>query len=213
MNIEYIPTFSYFSKFVDNWNVSVLDFGSNDGNLIRSSFGNIKESNYTGIDVDKEALEIGMSNFPSATWVHYNRYNPVYNAKGINALPHIPKRTDLIISYSVFTHITMEDSIEIIDHLMKYVDGKMYFTYCNVENTKCVEWFRNRRVDCDNIPLLDCVYLADNKVVDGYPNNQCTHFVSFYKPQFILEKFSKYNPKVYSPPVGWVQDCVELQLG
>lgn len=215
MNIEYIPTFDYFSRFVNNWNLSILDFGSNNGNLLRSSSGLIKETNYTGVDVDKDALETGKNEFPNAKWIHYNRYNPVYNVEGIYEFPELTKYLNLIISYSVFTHMTIDDSTELIDYLMHYLDvgGKMYFTYCNVENIQCVEWFRRRRIDCDPIPIRDCVYLADNRVVDGYPSDKCNHFVSFYRSEFILERFARYEPRVYTASAGWVQDCVELQLG
>ena len=42
----------------------------------------------------------------------------------------------MIISYSVFSHTTAEDMLELIDHLFTYLknNGKIYFTYCNIDN-------------------------------------------------------------------------------
>lgn len=212
MNIEYIPTFNYFSNFVHDWDKDILDFGCNNGNLIKSSKGRINPQQYTGIDVDAEALAVGEDRFPNANWIHYNRYNPVYNPRGLDVLPEFSKRFDIVISYSVFTHMTIEDTISTVEFLMEHAD-RMLFTFCNVENRECVEWFRNRRVDCDEIAVKDAIYLTDNRVTESYPLHSCNHFVSFYTSKFLQESFSKYSPRIHTAPNGWVQDCIELNVG
>ena len=214
MLIEYIPTTEYFSNFLE-WNTdqTILDFGSNYGNLLKSN-KIINPKQYTGIDVDKQAIKVGKIIHPNANWMWYNRFNPAYNHTGNNELPSFNKTYDIIISYSVFSHTTADDMIEMIDHLFKYLNnnGSIYFTYCNIDNRKLVEWFRNRRTDCDEVPNdWDYVYLTDNKLSDGYPSNKCVHFVSFYKEDWITNLLNRFNPVSYPAPGGrWQQECMIL---
>jgi hypothetical protein len=104
--------------------------------------------------------------------------------------------------------------IEMINHLFKHLNnnGSIYFTYCNIDNRKLVEWFRNRRTDCDEVPTdWDYAYLTDNKLSDGYPANRCVHFVSFYKKDWITNLLNKFNPVSYPAPGSrWQQDCMIL---
>jgi len=117
MIIEYIPTFYYFSHYVD-WKqeYKILDFGSNCGNLLKSSRGKINPKQYTGIDVDADSITEGKRLFPTANWVYYNRQNPAYNPDGENILPTLNEKYDLIISYSVFSHTSVEDMIETVEY-------------------------------------------------------------------------------------------------
>jgi SAM-dependent methyltransferase len=214
MLIEYIPTTEYFSHFI-NWSTehTILDFGSNCGNLLKSN-NIITSAQYTGIDVDRESIEEGKRVYPAADWIWYNRFNPAYNHTGTTALPQFNKKFDMIISYSVFSHTTAEDMLELIDHLFTYLknNGKIYFTYCNIDNKKLVSWFRNRRENCDEIPTdKDYVYLVDNKISNGYPSEKCTHFVSFYKKEWITSLLHRYNPvSCLAPDPNWQQDCMIL---
>jgi SAM-dependent methyltransferase len=210
MIIEYIPSYNYFSRFVNFAPTqTVLDFGSNCGNLLKSS--RIDPGQYTGIDVDAEAIDEGKKLFPDATWLWYNRYNPVYNPYGTQEYPSLGTEYDLVVSYSVFSHIEVNDMLDLLEFLYSNLSntGKILFSYCNVNNGQCVEWFRNRRIECDEIPNEDIVYLIDNKVSKEIPE-KCNHFVTFYKTEWLLDKLSKFNPISYSPPVGWVQDCMIL---
>jgi cyclopropane fatty-acyl-phospholipid synthase-like methyltransferase len=211
--IEYIPTFNFFSKFTEfKPNANILDFGSNCGNLLKSSSDKIKPENYTGIDVDKDAILEGQRLFPTARWVWYNRRNPAYNPTGVNVLPELDNKYDLIISYSVFSHTTFEDMIETLDYLYECLTsgGKILFTFCNVENDDCVEWFRTKRKTCDLIPKDNFVYLVENKIAYEGPLDSCIHFVAFYKSSWLLNKLSKFEPKINTAPKPWLQDCIEI---
>lgn len=213
MLIEYLPTFNYFNHFVQwNPNNKILDFGSNCGNLLKSNPGILKESNYTGIDVDEGSILEGRRLFPNATWVSYNRHNPAYNPTGDNTLPTLEDTYDLIVSYSVFSHTTFEDMVELLDYLYSRLNtnGRIYFTFCNVDNKSCVEWFRNRRVDCDPVPNCNVVYLVNNKVTFSKPIEPCIHFVAFYNQEWLLDKLKKFNPKINPAPLPWIQDCIEI---
>lgn len=210
MLIEYIPTYKYFSSFIEFLpNQTILDFGSNCGNLLKS--GNINPVQYTGVDVDAEAIDEGNKLFPDASWCWYNRQNPVYNATGDSSYPVLTQTFDLVVSYSVFSHIESGDALDLLEFLYGKLSntGKILFSYCNVDNKNCVEWFRNRRTNCDKIPNEDIVYLIDNKVSNKIPK-ECNHFVTFYKTSWLLDKLSGFNPVSYAPPKGWYQDCMTL---
>ena len=210
MIIEYIPTFRYFSSFVNILpSQNILDFGSNSGNFLKS--GTVNPTQYTGVDVDAEAIDEGKRLYPTAGWVWYNRHNPVYNTSGDQSYPALYATFDLVVSYSVFSHIAADDAADLLDFLYSRlnVNGNILFSYCNVDNRQCVEWFRNRRINCDVIPDADVVYLIDNKVSKIIPV-ECNHFVTFYKTSWLLDKLSKFNPVSCPPPKGWYQDCMIL---
>lgn len=213
MLIEWIPTHKYFSNYIT---ISpyhlILDFGSNWGNLLNSSQGSINQKNYTGIDVDIEAIEEGRKLFPLAKWMHYNRHNPVYNSNGIKCLPNLYEKYDWIISYSVFTHMNIDDTVELIDHLMDFLSpsGGLVFSWCNIDYSPCVDWFRARRTNCDEIFKGDYAYLIDNKVSLDGNINQSKHFVSFYSQRFLANKLEKYNLQLFDPISPWVQHCAML---
>lgn len=208
MLIEYIPTFNYFSAFVTPTSTSkVLDFGSNCGNYLKSSPISL---DYTGIDVDQGAIEEGQRLYSDSTWIWYNRYNPAYNSTGERVLPTIDKTFDLIISYSVFTHMTIEDSEELLDYLYSILEpgGKLCFSFCDIDNRVCVEWFRARRIDCDPVDTNNFVYLVNNRVSQVEPAEPCIHFVAFYKRAWLLERLKRFNPVAHNVPAGWLQDCI-----
>jgi SAM-dependent methyltransferase len=208
MLIEFIPTFDYFSNFVKpELTTKILDFGSNCGNYLKSSPIPL---DYTGIDVDQGAIEEGQKLFPNSTWLWYNRYNPAYNSTGERVLPKIDDEFDLIISYSVFTHMTIDDTEELLDYLYSILKpgGKLCFSFCDVDNRHCVEWFRSRRTRCDPIKTDDFIYLVNNRVSIVEPTEPCIHFVAFYNRAWLLEKLKRFNPVAYNVPEGWLQDCI-----
>lgn len=210
MIIEYIPTFRYFSNFVNVLPTqNILDFGSNSGNFLKS--GSVNPAQYTGADIDAEAISEGKKLYPEANWIWYDRYNPVYNPTGDSSYPILNATFDLVVSYSVFSHIAADDALDLLEYLYGKLnnDGKILFSYCNVDNKQCVKWFRSRRIDCDIIPSKDIVYLTDNKVSEIIPV-ECIHFVTFYRTSWLLDKLSKFKPKYCPPPAGWTQDCMIL---
>jgi len=213
--MQYLPTSDYFSNFLE-WNTrqTILDFGSNCGNLLRSN-KIINHSQYTGIDVYKKAIDIGKIARPKANWIWYDRFNPVYNPTGTKTLPHFDNKFDLIISYSVFSHTTADDMVEMIENLFSYLKdgGSIYFTYCNIKQKPLVEWFIKRRgPNCDEVPSnSDFVYLTDHIVTSDYPAEKCVHFVSFYNEVWITNLLNKFNPISMPAPGGkWLQDCMIL---
>lgn len=214
--IEYIPTYRYFSAY-HCWNQDhcILDFGSNSGNLIKSSHNQISEHKYTAIDVDAEAIAAGQESFPDASWHCYNRHNPVYNPSHCDELPGIPGKFDAIFSYSVFSHTSWSDTDKLVEHLWHLLTpgGRMYITVCDAHNPACVEWFRSRRQECDVVPSTDSViYLIDNKVSTQPALQQCGHFVAFYNLDWLRAQWQhKFHIEVHQPPAGWMQNCIIFQ--
>ena len=218
MTHPYYPIFHYFKGLGINFtDKKILDFGSNRGNLLKSSEGKIQEKNYTGIDVDLTAIELGRSEFPTAQWIHYNRHNPVYNKFGdTSLLPPIVESYDLIIANSVFTHTTLEELIMLVTKLSEHLTtgGSLWFSWCNIDYKPCFKWFENLRLSkfesCD-VPQSDTYsYLCDNRVQDKVTleNN---YFVGFFNETFLLEELKDLNPinhKAYSP---WIMDCIEIK--
>lgn len=211
MLIEFIPTFNYFKNFVTATETTkILDFGSNCGNYLKSSPISL---DYTGVDVDLDSIKEGERLFPKAKWVWYDRYNPVYNKLGKKVLPRLDQKFDLIISYSVFTHMTLEDTDELLDFLYEKLNpgGKICFSFCDIDNRLCVEWFRARRINCDLIFAEDYIYLVDNKISKTSNNESCIHFVAFYKRWWLLDHLQRFSPKAYNVPNGWLQDCIVIE--
>lgn len=212
MIIEPIDTYSYFSQYI-NISGKILDFGSNSGNLIRSASGRISQKNYTGIDVSEIAIEAGRAAFPEATWISYNRYHPVYNSTGTATIPNLGL-FDQIISYSVFSHFDLNEILYTIDELygMLSPNGKLVFSYCNVYNQSCIEWFRNRRENCDIVSVEEVVYLVNNKVEKNIPV-QVDKLVSFFKPEYLLSLLTTKGYDATSHPArnNWKQDCMVIQ--
>lgn len=218
MTHPYYPIFEYFTYQGANFvNKTVLDFGGNQGNLIKSSNNIIKEENYTSVDVDESVLDIGRREFPNSKWIYYNRHNPAYNQTGVpNLLPNIDETYDVIIANSVFTHTVIEEIQELIPFLYKKLNpnGSMWFTWCNIDYSPCYKFFEQMRIEkfgsCDPLPQKDYAYLWDNKVAEICPEG-IEFFVSFFKEEFIINSIKELNPINHKAFGLWPMDCIEIR--
>ena len=89
----------------------MLDFGGNQGDLLRDPNCKICPQDYYCLDVIEDAVREGRKQFPQAHWLHYHRYNCSFNPEGLVDMP-IPEmgiQFDIILAYSVFTHTTREE--------------------------------------------------------------------------------------------------------
>lgn len=111
----------------------VLDFGGNCGSLLTDSRSNIDEDKYWCIDVSRDAIVHGRESFPKAQWIFYNRHNVQFNPKGIKALriPNTGEEFDFILAYSVFTHTSKAEMIEMVGQLLSFLTetGVLAFTF------------------------------------------------------------------------------------
>lgn len=185
---------------VFNWqNLSILDWGGSKGNLIRSSNGKILPKNYTSVDVDLEAITLGKKDYPEADWIYLDLYNPMYNPAGTASI-QLPKKYDIIFSFSIFSHTSFEYFIETINTLKTYLtpNGKIYVSMLSQSNKLRLNYFTKKRVleygSCDNFIDNDSYfYLVDNKIQEDIPFS-CEYLIAVYNEDFL----SKYG-KIYKP--------------
>jgi hypothetical protein len=212
----YLNTWEYFTSLNDSpFEGSLLDYGSNYGLFLHSSNGSFIQTNYTGIDIDIAAIEEGQKLFPKAKFIHYDRYNIMYNVKGKKDVwPVLTEQFDNIVSYSVLTHTTIEDTLSTIEWLYDHLKPKkkMFLTWLDIENNKALEYFQKKRIkdfgNCDVIQTTDYVYVVDNKVTKIPEEGM---FLVFYKQAYLKNLLSKYNCKFTQSPTpltGCFQDCL-----
>ena len=182
------------SEILNLQDLSILDWGGSKGKLIRSSNGKILPINYTSVDVDLEAITLGKRDYPEADWIYLDLYSPMYNASG-NEDIQLPKKYDIIFSFSIFSHTTFEYFIETIDTLKTYLtpNGKIYVSMVSQENVLALNNFKNKRVarygSCDDFIDNDSYfYLVNNKIEEEVPL-MCESLLTVYNENFI----SKYG--------------------
>jgi hypothetical protein len=209
--------FSYFKRIKTSiTNDLLLDFGSNYGTFLESSNGQFPEQNYTGIDVDKEALDFGIKMFPKAKFIWYDAFNPVYNPNGFLTDFKFSHNFDTIISYSVLTHTSKEDMLAKIEWLYEYLNpgGTILATWLDVDCSAAVNFFYNRRIKdfgcCESIKTDDYIYLVDNKCSKVIEQN-IKFLISFYKKEYITNLLTKYNITFYNSFPPSFQNCFMIE--
>jgi SAM-dependent methyltransferase len=220
MNVDYKNTFKYFSSIHPNIiNGTVLDYGSNYGTFLASAGGKFKQENYTGIDVDFDAIQSGKEQFPNAEFIHYNSFNHMYNPTGLENLNlPITKKYDTVISYSVFTHTSEEDFLDRLEQLFALVvpGGSILFTFCDPDDTTTVNFFTQKRIKtfgkCDSIRTSTKLYLIDADI-KSIPDVD-KMLITFYNKEYLKSILRKYNVSIHSAPprcLNCFQSCVMLQ--
>ena len=128
--------FMYFDAILERpaWKESkILDFGGNIGGFLVGAGDAVNHDDYWCIDINKVVVEQGRRNHPRAHFVHFNRYSTQYNPEGIRNLP-IPDcglKFDIIIAFSVFTHVHPVEMVELVSHLRSMLtpQGVLAFTF------------------------------------------------------------------------------------
>jgi SAM-dependent methyltransferase len=128
--------FAYFDQQLGHpdWSQKlVLDFGGNAGNLLRDPACAIRLENYFCLDVIPDAVEAGREMFPRGHFIHYDRYNCSFNPGGAKdlPLPDLGFKFDVVLAFSVFTHIARGEMCELVDQLRAQLarDGLLAFTF------------------------------------------------------------------------------------
>ena len=107
---------------IDWPSAKVLDFGCNVGHLYTTALGQIRPENYTGLDVNKQALEFARLKYPDLRWLHYDKYNNTFNPNGSrSAQIPITETFDIVVSYGVFTHYFMSEIKNTIQNLKAFL--------------------------------------------------------------------------------------------
>jgi SAM-dependent methyltransferase len=111
----------------------VLDFGGNQGNLLDHPGCPIDERNYWCVDISSNALRAGQRRHPDAHWIFYDRYSFQYNPTGTVGLPipELHQTFDLILAYSVFTHLSKGEMLDLVEQLQSRLraGGRLAFTF------------------------------------------------------------------------------------
>jgi len=158
----------------------IIDYGCGTGNLLRSF--KIDPSNYLGIDVDINNIHKARENFPDYEFTWFNMYNPVYNKNGADLPPVLPKKYFIkgIVAYSVFSHTTLENMMDIINSLIGYKKSyekiELLLSFVTFDNIPMLQYFQHKRLQkygkCDSLikesfgdPMA--MYLVNNQIVQS----------------------------------------------
>ena len=189
---ELIPEYTF--------NDTLLDYGGSSGNLLYFSNGAINKSKYTCIDVVKESIELGQKEFSESNFIHWNRYNQMYNTNGEKdePLPAIPNQS-FIWGYSVFSHMIFEDIVEVLLWMKSLNPKKIVMSYLNNDHDEYSKWTMNYFYDKRIKSFGECVdfrmnndnyfYLTDNTY--GCMNGE--YFIAVYKTDWLINKLARYK--------------------
>lgn len=196
---------------------TVLDYGSNQGNLLYFSNGSIDVSGYTGIDVDLDSITSAQQQFPGAEFIHSNKYNWMYNPSGEDIqLNDVTSNEDfdVVWSYSVFSHTDFDDLIQALDWFTSFNYKKIIVSVLDIDNKYALDHFYSSRmtrygecVDFRNIDS-DILYLKDNDRtitnVKSLAKDPCDLLLAFYNIDWLLTQLkNKYsNVSIEYPGVG-----------
>jgi len=199
------------NSIVDLKDKKILDFGCGFGNLLISSQGSIDPRNYTGIDVDPLNLKLAKRIFPHANWLFQNLYNPMYNPYGSDVLD-IKESYDVIVSYSVFTHMSYKDFLSYTDTLTQKLNqnGTLLISIYLQDNTDIISKIKTKRSSlygsCEELYNNQSVlYLVNNSVTENIENyKECDYLSTFYARKFIQQ-----HGKIYQTSLPQSFLCVD----
>lgn len=224
-----ISQFAYFNEQLEepDWNGKrVLDFGGNKGNLLLDPSCTIRQEDYYCVDVVREAIEEGRRAFPEAHWAHYNRYNRSFNPEGEPQLrvPDLGCRFDFILAYSVFTHTTLDEMLDLVGQLQGLLapGGSLAFTFIDPHWRENLKWRLERSQAPDVAGLVAAaaganwcslvngteLYVNSNGPWDLSPETCATYNV-FYTEIFLRRLFLR--ARVQPPVSGEMQHCAILR--
>jgi hypothetical protein len=211
--------FAYFDEQLDHpdWRGKrVLDFGGNKGNLLLDPSCTIRHDDYYCLDVISDAIGEGQHNFPDAHFVHYDRYNCSFNPEGVRDLPvsDLGIEFDIILAYSVFTHTTFEEMIDLVAQLQQRLarGGILAFTFIDPH------WNENLRRRLKNETLLSqsrdaqwCslvngteLFLNSSGNSDS-PTDDCITYNVYYTEEFMRRQFP--HATIKKPVNNEIQHC------
>jgi SAM-dependent methyltransferase len=231
--------FRYFDQQLGHpdWSSkSLLDFGGNQGNLLRDSQQRIRPQDYYCIDVIKEAIEEGRRQFPDAHWIHYNRFNCSFNPNGFRDIPIPRTKTDFefIVAYSVFTHTTRDEMHELVAQLRLCLapSGRLAFTFIDPHYSSWPESYQATNLQWrldqarESNPAVDVISLVEKSrnadwcaLVDGSqvhvngdginPGQEIMTYHVFYTVACMQRAFP--DATILSPVNGEMHHCCILR--
>lgn len=195
---------------------SLLDWGGNTGNLLHFSKNELSQENYTCVDTVNDAIISGKAEFPNATWIHYNKFNPIYNPLGNKdeVFPTISK-FDNIWSYSVFSHTSHEEFRNSFEFLNSKTKRKLAVSFLDKNDQLTTNWFYQKRItefgSCVDMSQLhesesNVIYIKDNDeiIYDGNIShiNKCNLFIALYDVDWLINSLTISGIEVMRPGNG-----------
>jgi SAM-dependent methyltransferase len=131
-----LTQFPYFDEILSHpdWRGrKILDFGGNIGTFLASAGDRVNHEDYWCIDINPAVVEQGRLTYPRAHFVHFNRYSSQYNPYGKRnqLIPDCGVKFDIILAFSVFTHVDKREMVESVGALRRMLapDGVLAFTF------------------------------------------------------------------------------------
>jgi SAM-dependent methyltransferase len=188
-----------------NWKqVSILDYGCNQGNFLKSAAENINSDEYLGIDIIPLAVETARLKNPGYQFLHYDKWHQAYNPSGdknLKITDVLNKKFDVIICYSVFTHTTIEQTDNELNELKKLLNpnGVILFTVWRSEVFEpFYKWILQRfenvvSINFDDINYQKMAYWLDTSTVItdtlNFETDNNNSFNTFYNIEWFKEEF------------------------
>lgn len=185
----------------DWYKKKILDYGCNNGHLLRTAKNNIPLENYLGIDVQKKPLIQAETEFNGAKFVHYNGHHVSFNPLGDNAFPDINFKPDIIVCHGVFTHCDLTTIIKTIDFFKTIIQPKGYIIFSLWEDhhlSRYIDIFLKDRlnikvpVDIAVTPYSNSYYLINRNTAiidqDTLELESCDWIETFYRREYLIQK-------------------------
>jgi SAM-dependent methyltransferase len=209
---------------IDWKNVSILDYGCNQGNYLLTANKYINTSKYLGIDIIPMTIETAKVKHPNHKFVHYDKWHQSYNPNGnkkIKVSDIINEKFDVIICYSVFTHNTIEQAKDELNNLKQLLnpEGVILFTIWRTEIFEPFhKWILERfekvvPIDFSAVKYDKMAYWVDTSIVItdtlNYKSSESNSFNSYYNLEWLKEEI---KPAVHlGMPDGQHQDLFYLK--
>jgi SAM-dependent methyltransferase len=223
-NKNLFHTFNNELLNIDWKNSSILDYGCNQGNFLKSAVDNISSEKYLGIDIIPLAIETARLKNPNNRFLHYDKWHQAYNPggnKNLKISDVVNEGFDVIICYSVFTHNTIEQAKDELCDLKKLLnpDGVILFTVWRSEVFEpfynwIAENFENvAPINFNDISYKQMAYWLNTSTVItdtlNFDSDDNTSFNTFYNMEWLKEEL---KPAIHlGIPIHQYQDLFYLK--
>jgi SAM-dependent methyltransferase len=167
---------------------SILDFGCRTGRLTQHMFELAPQAHITGCDILRDAVEICQSRLPSGQFA-VNEWCP--------PLPFDAESFDLILSYSVFTHLTESNHAAWLKELARVLrpGGFMAHTTHSYAAIARMAMFSPAFLEKFELGMAGDAFMESNKPYHYVVDNprMPEYGVAIIKKEYILERWPRYS--------------------